>query len=106
MFPEELRKSELLSMVYHPETGHLWGTLPDLNKAFVFDVDSRRLVKVLDFPYRVTYAGLGQAKPRRVILGGGDTFSIWDPERLQKLDEQPRLAALSPSEEFHIAHLR
>ncbi len=106
MFPDELRQSELLSMVYHPNTGQVWGTLPDLNKAFVFDVDSRRLIKVLDFPYRVTFAGLGATGPRNVILGGGAHFSIWDAEKLEKLDEQSPLAIISPSAEFNISHLR
>jgi hypothetical protein len=106
MFPEELKRSELLSMAYHPHTGRLWGTLPDLNRAFVFDVESRRLIKVLQFPYRVTFAGLGQLDPQHIVLGGGSQFSIWDADKIEKLDEQARLAAVSPQSDFNISHLR
>jgi hypothetical protein len=93
-------------MAYHPHTGRLWGTLPDLNRAFVFDVESRRLIKVLQFPYRVTFAGLGQLDPQHIVLGGGSQFSIWDADKIEKLDEQARLAAVSPQSDFNISHLR
>jgi len=106
MFPDELKRSELLSMAYHPQTGRLWGTLPDLKQAFVFDVESRRLIKVLQFPYRVTFAGLGQLDPQHIVLGGGSQFSIWDADKIEMLDEQSRLAAVSPHADFNISHLR
>lgn len=106
MLPDELKRSELLSMAYHPRTGRLWGTLPDLNQAFVFDVESRRLIKVLQFPYRVTFAGLGQLDSQHIVLGGGSQFSIWDADKIEKLDEQSRLAAVSPQVDFNISHLR